>query len=275
MSKTLLEQITTQLEEQNLDAPNWLADPDVELTEENLAELEALGVVLDEDEDDDQANNDNGDNANDGTITLTEEERVEYNKKYLGRGRRRAHKDAVEKMMSALGMTEQEARDVLKSGKKNGNTDPAPPTNPNPPGDDALEAERKALAAEKQRLQDERAEMQTKQVKQRAIAALTAAGAASPKRAVKLLELSDLDHESDDDEYADAVEELRDEMPNLFQPAKGQNNQRSGVSGNGRQSPRNPQPILTPAEKGQQRAAQRAKQRANVASPMERMGSKK
>ena len=271
MPKTL-EELTAMMTEQGQDVPNFLSDPDVEVDDELIEQLVTdHGLVLEDDNDGTDGGGEDDDDEE--IVTMTKDELNALSKKQIGRGRRRAHKDAAAKFAKEYGMTIDEARAALEAAS-DGNTKP-PAAPPEPTGEDGASEERKAIAAERAALRAERAEMRNQQTRSKAIQALATAGASSPQRAVKLLDLEGLAHDSDDEDFADLVDELSEEMPELFNTATGGSagKGRSTVTGTGRQSPRNPNPQLTAAERGRLRAAENSKTRAERRSPIERMGN--
>ena len=231
----------------------------------------------DDGDQDDSSSNDSSDgdddsDDDDNSVTMSREQLEAHNKKMLGRGRRRAHKDAAKKFAAEYGMTLDEAKAALAAVGKTDSGKPAPKSSNDDDG--ALAAERKALEEAKAELAAERAAMQTNQVKQQAIAALTAAGARTPKRAVRQLDLDELSHDADEEDFADIVDELKEDMPELFTSKQANGKGRSGVTGTGRKSPRNPAPQLSAAERGRERAKANAKARQGALSPTQRIGIK-
>ena len=279
MSFPTRDELVQTLTDSGQDIPEPLDDADIEVTQELLDTLIAdYGMTFDDTSSDDDDNEPNFAPGEDGFVPMSKEQLEAHNKVMIGRGRRRsrkeAHAKATKQFAKEFGYTVDEARGILEAASNGTPPTQSKPSDPDAGnGNDDLADERRALAAERAAVKAERAEMKSQQVKARAIAALTAAGASAPERAVKMLELSEFTIESESDDFADAVAELAEDMPALFTTNSGRNGKgRSGVPGTGRQSPRNPQPQLTARERGTQRAKERTKARESARSPIERMG---
>lgn len=137
-----------------------------------------------------------------------------------------------------------------------------------------IERKQKELDESLAAAEQSRVEVLQEKLDMRAERALIEGGVVNMKAASRLVALLGLGLEADDEQIAEAIESLREEMPEVFTAPESddpvsQQVGRSGVPGRGTQPPKNPIPVTTPFEKGRerfQRAASKAPQ-----NPLERL----
>lgn len=120
-----------------------------------------------------------------------------------------------------------------------------------------------------------RAEVLRERLDIRAERALLAAGV-DANASARLIRLLDLDDDADDDSIADAVEQLKADMPQLFtetELAEVAPSGRSGVSRSGSQPPKNPVPVTTGVEAGRARF-RNSSGGSTTPTPLERLQGK-
>lgn len=225
-----------------------------DLWEELLEEEEEEEEEDEEDEDED----DDEEEEEERTFSQTEVNRIMSREKKSGR------RSGQRKVLEELGVSSiSEAKEKLaatKTGKKNKEEDEE---------DDSASNE-ELLKAQRERDEAKREAEQTKleaKVERKLLAA-----DADPKRVEKALRLIDLSEIEDDDDIEDAIEDLRDELPEFFLEDDDDDDEEDGVKrskSRRRKSPPPSNPGGAPRKKRQPTASDRAAQRLK-----ERHGSK-
>ena len=112
---------------------------------------------------------------------------------------------------------------------------------------------------EKLRVAEELASVNLRErLKMKAEQALRDAGVASTRAAVRLIPSLNLATDADDEAIAEAVEQLREDMPEVFtavdDETESESPGRSGTPGRSKTPPKNPVPVLDSFERGKARA---------------------